>query len=200
MAISSNVREDASLLSKIDQLLFRVETFIALLAGGIILFMLGFSFVNILSRGIFNEPLNLYFDLARQSVILIAFLGLSYCQRSGGHIRMDMVIGRVSGRVRWFAEFIGSILIVAVVLFVGLGLFFDALVDFREGVSTEDSRILLWPAKALAVVMLWLMGLRVFLQSLSFGGAIFTGAVPVAAPLIESAEEQAAAEARSLNA
>lgn len=198
MAATSNVREDGSLLSRLDRALHRFETWIALLAGCVILFMLGFSFVNILSRGLFNDPLNVYFDIARQSVILIAFLGLAYCQRSGGHIRMDMVIGAIHGRARWIAEFLSAICIAGVVIFVGLGIMFDAFVDFREGVSTEDSRILLWPAKAIAVLMLWLMGIRVLIQIWSFAKAMITGGEPVGVPLIETAEEQAAAEAQSV--
>ena len=198
MAATANVREDASLLSRLDRRLHRLETGLALLAGIIILFMLGFSFVNILSRGLLNDPLNVYFDMARQSVILIAFLGLAYCQRNGGHIRMDMLIGAISGRLRWIAEFLSAVCIAGVVVFIGLGTMFDAFVDYREGVSSEDSRILLWPAKAVAVAMLWLMGLRVILQTWSFASAILNGREPVAVPLIESTEEQAAAEARTV--
>ena len=200
MANAANVREDMSLTSRLDRNLHRLEMGIALIAGGIILLMLGFSFLNILSRGLFNDPLNVYFDVARQSVILIAFLGLSYCQRNGGHIRMEMVISAVQGRARWFAELLGSLAILAVVLFISLGMMFDALVDFREGVSTEDSRILKWPSKAIAVLMLWLMALRLAFQSWLFARATITNEEPIGVPLLETPEEQAAAEARSVQA
>ena len=35
---------------------------------------------------------------------LIAFIGVSYVQREGGHIRMDILISRLKGRALWSAE------------------------------------------------------------------------------------------------
>ena len=36
-------------------------------------------------------------------------MGLAFTQRDGGHIRMDIVIGKLRGRALWFAELLTSV-------------------------------------------------------------------------------------------
>ena len=67
------VREDNSTLSKLDQWLHRLERWLNLAAGILVLFIVLFSVINIVGRGVFNRPFNAYFDLMGQSVPLIAF-------------------------------------------------------------------------------------------------------------------------------
>ena len=42
---------------------------------------------------------------------LIAFMGVAYVQRDGGHIRMDIVVGLLRGRALWLAELITTLAI-----------------------------------------------------------------------------------------
>ena len=72
------VREDNSTLSKLDQWLHRLERWLNLAAGILVLFIVLFSVINIVGRGVFNRPFNAYFDLMGQSVPLIAFFGLAF--------------------------------------------------------------------------------------------------------------------------
>ena len=94
---ASIVARDSSLLSRLDRAYFRAETWLTILSGIIILMAVLFSVINIVGRGVFNKPFNAYFDLMGQSVPLIAF-GIAYCQRLGGHIRMDLLVGALRGR------------------------------------------------------------------------------------------------------
>jgi len=196
----SEILEDDSLLSRLDRGLNVLEGWLTLLAGLIILATLVFSFINIVGRGVFNTPFNAYFDLVGQSVPLIAFLGLAYCQRVGGHIRMDLLIGRLSGRPLWFAEWLGTFITLIVIILIGWGAFLSAERAFDKGDSTEDIRLVLWPLKAIIVIMLGLMTARLGLQTWGYFRLLIWGGRPVAVPLIETPEQQAAAEARSVEA
>ena len=175
-----------------------MEGWLTLLAGLIILATLLFSFINIVGRGFFNRPFNAYFDLVGQSVPLIAFLGLAYCQRLGGHIRMDLVVGRFRGRLLWFVEGIGSLLTLLVILLIGWGSYLAVERAFEKGDSTEDIRLILWPLKAVILGMLGLMALRLSLQIWGYFRLLIWGGAPVAVPLVETPEEQAAAEAGAI--
>jgi C4-dicarboxylate transporter DctQ subunit len=48
-------------------------------------------------------------------MILFAFFGLAYCQREGGHIRMDIVVMRLKGRLLWAFEFLSILFMLIVV-------------------------------------------------------------------------------------
>ena len=67
-------------------------------------------------RKFLNQPLNGYVDYIEAAMPVIAFMGVSYVQRFGGHIRMDMIIGKMRGRVLWALELLTVALILVVIL------------------------------------------------------------------------------------
>jgi len=204
MAGSSSILEDASLLSRLDRQLFKLEGLMAL-AGGLTVFSLMILAVfSVGGRNFFNSPLAGYVDWIEQAMPLIAFIGISYCQRLGGHIRMDMFIGRLSGRILWAFEFLSVLvmLLLMIALTWGSWAHFERSFDFTAPLWSRDSsldiRLPLWPAKLLAPVAFMVLNLRLMLQLWGYGRAcINNDANPVAVPLVEDAATQAANEAAS---
>ncbi len=89
MATSSSVRIDDSALSRSDRALLRLEAALNLASGIIIFALVCLAVYNVLGRKLFNAPVPGYIDWTEQFMAAFAFLGLAYCQREGGHIRMD---------------------------------------------------------------------------------------------------------------
>ncbi|MCV6585314.1 MAG: TRAP transporter small permease, partial [Marinibacterium sp.] len=146
-----------------------------------------------------------YVDWIEQVMPLIAFMGISYVQRDGGHIRMDIVIGRLRGRALWLAELVSVLLMFAlmVALVWGSWAHFDRSFDFGAPMWSRDSSIdiglPIWPAKLLAPVAFSVLCVRLALQIWGYGRAFVLGLQrPVAVPLIQDAAAQAAAEADQL--
>ena len=127
-----------------------------------------------------------------QSVPLIAFMGLSYCQRDGGHIRMDLLIGRLKGRLLWIIEAFTSLLTTILISESCLWRL-AARPTFNQAWGfTEDISLIIWPFKLMLVVMFIVLLLRLAIQIWGFGRMIFTnGATPIAVPVIEDVETQA---------
>lgn len=194
------VREDASTLSRLDQALFRVERWLNLAAGVLVLFIVLFSVINIVGRGVFNRPFNAYFDLMGQSVPLIAFFGLAYCQRVGGHIRMDLLIGQIKGRLLWIVEALLTFAMIVTIAALTWGAYSHTLRAFTKGDSTEDINMPLWPIKGALFLMFMLLQARLTLQFIAYLRAIVTGEDrPIAIPVIETPAEQAEREAASVS-
>ncbi|MFT6932758.1 MAG: TRAP-type C4-dicarboxylate transport system permease small subunit [Paracoccaceae bacterium] len=202
MSSSSSVLTDNSRLSRLDRLLLKVEANFNL-AGGIVIFMLVLLAVwNVLGRKLFNAPVPGYVDWTQQFMAAFAFLGLAYCQREGGHIRMDIVIGQLRGRRLWFAEWISILfmLLMTTALVYGTWMHFGRSFDVNAPLFSRDSSIdialPLWPAKLIVPVSLSLLWLRLVLQLWGFGRAIRTNADrPIGVPLPEDPMSQAAREA-----
>ena len=194
------VREDASTLSRLDQALFRLERWLNLAAGVLVLFIVLFSVINIVGRGVFNRPFNAYFDLMGQSVPLIAFFGLAYCQRVGGHIRMDFLIGQIKGRLLWIIEAFLTLIMILTIAALSWGAYSHTLRAFTKGDSTEDINLPLWPIKGALFLMFMLLEARLLLQFVAYCRAVWTGEErPIAIPVIETAAEQAEREAASVS-
>lgn len=202
MAGGSSVLTDGSTLSRLDRALYRIEQVFALLAGLTVFALMLLAVVSVSGRNLMNKPLPGYVDWIELAMPLIAFMGIAMTQRDGGHIRMDIVIGALRGRVLWLAELIGTILMLALILLLiwGSWAHFERSFDWAQPLWSRDSTIdiglPLWPAKLLAPVALSVLALRLALQCWGFACAFVRGATrPVAVPLHMSAAEAAAEEA-----
>ncbi|MBC7132535.1 MAG: TRAP transporter small permease [Roseovarius sp.] len=202
MAGAATVLADDSPLSRADRALYRVETALALLSGLAVFSLMVLAVVSVGGRNFFNQPLRGYVDWIEQIMPLIAFMAVSYAQRDGGHIRMDIVVGLLRGRALWLVELMTTLAVLALMVLMVWGSWahFDRSFDWNAPLWSRDSTIDIglpvWPAKLLAPVAFSVLSLRLVLQVLGFGRAFVTGAErPVAVPLIEDAATQAAREA-----
>lgn len=206
MAGSSLVLSDDSLLSTLDQSLCKLEKFLALVSGLAVFSLMLMAVVSVGGRNLANQPLPGYVDWIEQAMPLIAFMGISFTQRDGGHIRMDMLVGALRGRTLYIVEFITTLVILAVMLLLVWGSWahfdrsFDMSAPLWSSDSSMDISLPLWPAKLLAPVAFGVLCLRLLIQLWAYGGAILNGGKqPVAVPLIADAATQAAMEAEHVS-
>ena len=183
------------LLDAGDRLLGRVENGLNLCAGVLIFALMLLGVVQIVLRTVFDAPIFGYIDVVEVSMVGFAVLSIAFVQRVGGHVRMEMLIGKLAGRVKWLVEALGTGLagfIVAVLIPYSWDHFERA---FEFGDSTIDIELVTWPAKLVVPVALSVLLLRLALQ---FGGylrlAAAPGLEPVAVPSIKDAAERAQEE------
>ena len=205
MVAATNIIVDDTLLSRLDRALFRVEGWLALVSGLAAFSLMILAVVSVGGRNFFNAPLPGYVDWIEQAMPLIAITGISYVQRLGGHIRMDLFVGMLRGRALWAAELLTVTLILAVMLLLIWGSWSHFLrsFDFAAPLWSRDSSIdialPIWPAKLIVPVAFTVLAMRLVLQIWGYMRAIATGTErPVAVPLIEDAAAQARAEAESM--
>jgi len=206
MAGAASVLSDNSSLSRLDRGLYRIERQLALLSGLAVFSLMVLAVISVGGRNFFNQPLPGYVDWIEQIMPLIAFMGVAYTQRDGGHIRMDIFVGMFQGRALWLIELITTLAVLALMLLLVWGSWahFERSFDWNAPMWSRDSTIdialPIWPAKILAPIAFGVLSLRLMLQVWGFGRALITGAErPVAVPLIEDAAAQAAREAAQLS-
>lgn len=203
MATSSLVLEDDSTLSKLDRALLRLEKAFALISGLAVFALMILAVVSVGGRNFFNNPIPGYVDWIEQAMPLIAFMGASFVMREGAHIRMDIVVGRLRGRMLYVVELITSlaVLILMALLVWGTWAHFARSFDFAAPMWSRDSSmdiaLPLWPAKLMAPLAFGVLCLRLMLQVWGYARAAVTGQV-VAVPMIADAAKQAQMEAAAL--
>lgn len=203
MAGSLSVLSDESLLSRIDRRFYVVEKLMAFVAGAAVLGLMFLAVISVGGRNLFNAPLPGYVDWMELTMPLIAFLGISYAMRDGGHIRMDILIGQLKGRALWAAEFATTVVTLALIglLIWGSWAHFDRSFDCSRPLCSSDSTIdigmPLWPAKIIVPICFSVLAVRLVLQLWGYARAFAEGTDnPIAVPLVRSAAEQAAEEAQ----
>ena len=200
MSSASTVRADGSLLSRSDQLFFKLESSFNLLGGIVIFAVVLLAVANVLGRKLFDLPVAGYIDWTEQSMAFFAFLGIAYCQREGGHIRMDIFVGSLRGRVLWTFEFISTFIMFAMTLLLAYGSYLHFLRAWTIGDSSFDIELPTWPSKLIVPVALSLLAIRLFIQLWAYARAIKEGGDnPVGVPLIEDVATQAAKEAATVS-
>lgn len=203
MATSSLVRQDSSTLSRLDRRFLHIEQFLALLSGLAVFALMLLAVVSVSGRNLFGTPLAGYVDWIEQAMPLIAFMGISYVMREGAHIRMDILIGQLRGRVQYAAELITTlgVLVLMLLMVWGSWAHFERSFDFAAPLWSRDSSmdisLPIWPAKLLAPIAFATLCLRLCLQVWAYARGVITGET-VAVPVMADAAKQAEMEAEQM--
>ena len=182
----------AQFFAKVDDAYFAVEKFLNLIAAITIMLLMFVGTYQVFGRKLLNVPVPGYVDIVEIAMTTFAFLGLAYCQNLGGHIRMEIIIGRFSGRFLYFMELIGTLIIMIIVgiLIVYTWTHFERA--YTNGDSTIDVEIILWPSKLAVPFAFSVLMIRLALQSIGFLRLImYPNAVEIGVPHIETVDEQA---------
>jgi TRAP-type C4-dicarboxylate transport system permease small subunit len=119
---------------------------------------------QVVLRTLFNAPVTGYIDLVELSMASMAFLGAAYSQRLGAHIRMELLIGRLHGRMLWVVEAFG---VVVAMFIISVLIRYSAEHSVRSytlGDTTIDAEFPVWPSKLLVPVAFGIWWLRLALQ------------------------------------
>lgn len=200
MAISetSGLSSGDLALSKVDAYLFKIESLFNLIAGTVIFLTMILGVIQVVGRSFFNQPVPAYVDVIELMMATFAFLGISYCQKLGGHVRMEIVMKHFKGRSFWLAEIVNTLImmwIIAVLAIYGYDHFLRA---FEFGDSTIDGDYPLWPSKLIVPVAFGLLMIRLTVNLVGFIRLlIHPTAEPIAVPVIETVDDQAEHEIRT---
>lgn len=205
MALKASVLSDDTILSHLDRKLHRLEQVFGLISGLAVFGLMFLAVYSVGGRNLLNSPVRGYVDWIEIAMPLIAIMGVSYTQRDGGHIRMDILVGRLKGRTLWIAEFFSTFLVLILVLLLiwGSWAHFQRSFDFSAPLwsrdSTIDIKLPIWPAKLIVPLAFSVLAMRLVLQLWAYGRAIKEGTdTPVAVPLIEDMATIAAREAEAV--
>ena len=146
---------------------------------------------QVFGRKLINLPVPGYVDVIEMVMTVFAFFAIAYTQRVGGHVRMEIILRRLTGRTLYVLEVFGTLVALAIVvtlMYFGYGHFLRA---WEIGDSTIDLEIPLWPSKLLVPFAFAVLSARLVIQLVGFVRlAIAPDAVEVGVPHIESVDEQ----------
>jgi len=194
----SNSPTKPTRLSGIDRFFTRIEDGMNLFAAGAIFILMFLAAIQVVGRKVFNLPIPGYIDYAEQSIAIFAFLGAAYCQRLGGHVRMELVLDRFRGRMLWLLELITTTAAFVIIAILARYSFDHFLRAWQIGDSTIDINLPVWPSKLMVSVALTFLAIRLLIQLVGFFRLFADPSKePVAVPLIEDIQAQARQEIES---
>jgi TRAP-type C4-dicarboxylate transport system permease small subunit len=120
----------------------RVARAASTMAGVAVLAIVVLITYDVLMRHFLNEPQLFVDEVASFLQILIIFGGLAYTFRTGGHVRVDLLTTRLSGRARAWLRAAGLALSLAFLVIVIWTTAQSALTAYRYG---RVSTVMLYP-------------------------------------------------------
>lgn len=163
-----------------------------LIAAAAIFFLMFVGVFQIIGRTVFNTAIYGYIDYMEQASALFAFLGISYAQRVGAHIRMDLLLRGFSLRFLWAMELFAVLVAMLAITTLIDSTFQNFLRAYELGDSTIDIKLPVWPTKLLVPFVLAVLWIRLALQAADYLRLIrHPEAPPIAVPVIETIEVQA---------
>lgn len=180
------------ILYNLDKYLVHVENALNLIAGVLIGALMLFGVMQIVLRTVFNSPIFGYIDIVEVTMVGFAVLSISFVQRVGGHVRMELFVARLKGRLLWLVESFGSLVAIFIVAVLIPYSYLHFQRAFQIGDSTIDIELVTWPAKLVVPFALSVLLLRLILQYLGYLRMAATPSLdPIAIPLLKDMREQA---------
>lgn len=151
-------------LAVADLGLQKIEFFTASLGAVIVFFLMLAGAAEVFLRSLFNSPIPGYLEAVEVSIVAFAILPISYCYQRDGHLKMDLIVRRSSGRQMWLYKTFATATALAFILII-LPYVFDF---FRNslvlGDSTMNMEWPIWPSKLAAVAGLGVLALRLAIE------------------------------------
>ena len=175
-----------------DRWYARIEDFLNGFSAIAIFAVMLFGVSQVFGRKFFNMPIPGYIDSVEQSMVVFAFFGISYCQRLGGHVRMDLLMAKFRGRILYFFEALATLVGFLVITVLIQKSWLHFMRAWELGDSTIDIQLPIWPAKLIIPFAFSILWVRFGIQFVGFIRLVLNPeASVVAVPVIEDVEEQA---------
>jgi C4-dicarboxylate transporter, DctQ subunit len=206
IADSTRPPPGAPLLARADWKLSKLEDALNLLAAVAIFGVMAFGVAQIASRVVSGWLHDLwaaipqiaiygYIDYVQFIAVVYAMLGIAYCQRQGGHIRMEIVLANMRGRLMWVFEALATLVAIAVTLLLIVGTWDNFYNAWSKGDSSMDIKLPQWPSKLVVPLMLAVLLGRLLLQLWGYLRLVAEPArEPLAVPVPETVEQAARRE------
>ena len=180
------------MLKGVDEAFFQVEKFLNLIAALVILAIMLIGTYQVFGRKLLSIPVPGYVDWIEMTMTVFAFVAISYTQRLGGHVRMEIILGRMKGRLLYFFEIFGTVCAIFIVAVLGYYGYEHFLRAFEIGDSTIDIELPVWPSKLLVPFAFGILLIRLFIQLIGFIRLfLYPDAELIGVPKIETVDEQA---------
>ena len=197
-ATDANDRQSGPLIA-VDRALGRIENVFNDIGGVFIFALMLLTMTEVLGRRLLNSPVPGAIDYIETGMVAFAFLGAAYCQRLGGHVRMDLLVSSLKARLLWAVE---ALAVFAGVVYVAIIVWASAQDVWRSytlGDETLDAHLSIWPSKAVVPVALVLLLLRLLVNLWGYLRlVVLPDAEPWAVPQVKHVEDVAQEQIREV--
>jgi len=150
-------------------ILMKINHLMATLGGMLMSIVVVLFLTNIISREI-NRPIQGLLQLAVFATIIVVYMGLAYCEDKDEHIRIEVIVSRLSPNKKTILKNVIVKVIEIIILSICM---YAAGLDAYSAYTTKASitgtiPMILWPVKSMILVGLFLFWLQILINLIEF--------------------------------
>ncbi len=154
-----------ALVLRISEYYKRVITGFAVISCVTIAIMMFSTTIDTILRYVFNRPIPGVFELNEVILVVCVFMGIAWCQVDRGHIRVTMLMVRMSRRKAVIMDTIVWIIALGFVMIMAIETWHDAVYAYSIKMFRWGTvQMPIWWARALVPICLWLLCIQLVLD------------------------------------
>lgn len=107
--------------------------------------MMMFTVTDVCLRYFFNNPIMGSNQTTEFMMVVVSFLGLAWCALKGMHIKVNLIVGRFSGKTQSIFDTINHIIVIGVCALIASQLWRETLVVRAAGRASDLTDIPYYP-------------------------------------------------------
>jgi len=142
----------------------RISQVLGIIATVFVMSIMLLTVLDVLLRFLLNHPIVGSVELCEYFIVMGGFLGVAWCAVQGGHVKVGMIVDRLSPRSQSIADLVNYILAVFIIPLVSWRLFVQAGNVYQEDITSANLEIPAFPFYYLAAIGFAMLSLVVLIQ------------------------------------
>jgi TRAP-type C4-dicarboxylate transport system permease small subunit len=130
-------------MKQIAKLLEKIAYLGAYVSGLLVPLMMMLVVVEVFMRYVLHQPLMLADEFSAYMLVAVSYLGTAYTWRQGGHVRVTVLVSRLSSRTAGWMRFIGLILVL--IFMIELDRVSYKMITYALQINLRSSTWLMFP-------------------------------------------------------
>jgi TRAP-type C4-dicarboxylate transport system permease small subunit len=152
-------------VSRIDGVLYRLSTFMAVLSALFIMIIMSVMSVDVGSRALRDDSISGVYELTQTLLVFIVFLALAKAERDGVHVRVELVTSRLPAPWREAARRLSTLASALIVVLMAYAACLRALDSIEIAEFTQGAVAFpVWPARAVLALGLIVLAAEIVIR------------------------------------
>ena len=157
----NNQKAESKHITRVEKAQIAIENTFGGISAILICIMMVITTLDVFLRYLFNRPLHDVFHLCEMMMVGVVYLAIAYVQQRKGHVRVDLVLDKLSGKSRTILEM--SVLIISLAAFIIV--LWQSSIYTWDAWETKDHTMgvieyPLWPAQLILTIGVAFLCLR----------------------------------------
>ena len=130
--------------------------------------MMMLTVTDVTLRYVFNRPIMASQEITEYLMVVVGFLGLAWCGFKGMHIKVDLVVGRLSPRIQSISDTVNNFLVIGLSIYIAVQAFSQSFSARDLGLGSDITGIPVFPfylVISFAYILLFLVMIPFIIKS-----------------------------------